>query len=428
MKKVLIITYYWPPSGGAGVQRWLKFAKYLTEFGWQPVILTVDEKFASYPVLDHSLDQEVKNNNIIVYKTKSKEILQLYVKLFGKSKLPQGGISFVEKSSFRSKIERFIRGNFFIPDPRNGWNKFAYPKAIELIEKYKIEVIITTSPPHSTQLIGLKLKRELGIKWVADLRDPWTSIFNYEDLLRISRVRKLDKILENKVIGNADRVITVGNSHKDEFEQLSGRKDISVITNGFDEDDFSQIIHERKNGNSLKIIYTGTMAESYEPYVLFDVIKELTENSNTAITLESFGNVSPIFKSYIKQKEMESLVTFHLPIPHIDCVEKMQNSDILLLIIPNSGKPRTIITGKLFEYLAARRPILCLGPKNGDAAKILNETNSGTVFERRDAAALKKWLLEMSQNNKDNKFTFQNIEKYSRRQLTKQLVEVLENI
>jgi hypothetical protein len=200
-RKVLIITYYWPPSGGAGVQRWLKFAKYLPEFGVEPIVLTVDPKYASYPQRDESLEKDI-HQKLKVYKTKTFEPLNLLSGILGKKNVPYGGFTNVNKKSFLQTILRFIRGNFFIPDARVGWNNYAYKKAKEIIEEYKIDTVITTSPPHSTQLIGLELKKKLSITWIADFRDPWTDIYYYKDLLHTCLAKRLDKNKEQEVSNN----------------------------------------------------------------------------------------------------------------------------------------------------------------------------------------------------------------------------------
>ena len=174
MQKVLIVTYYWPPGSGAGVQRWLKFSRYLPQYGWDPFILTVDPQYAAYPAIDNSMTSEVPEN-LNVHKTKANDFFRYYKK--DKSRIPSSGFASDEEKGFKSLITRFIRGNFFIPDPRRGWNGYAFKKACEIIESQKINHVITTSPPHSTQLIGLKLKRKYpAIKWIADLRDPWVSV------------------------------------------------------------------------------------------------------------------------------------------------------------------------------------------------------------------------------------------------------------
>lgn len=419
MKKVLIITYYWPPSGGAGVQRWLKFSKYLPKFGWQPIVLTVDEEYASYPVSDDSHNKDV--GETIVYKTKSKEILQTYARLFGKDKLPQGGGANSNNNSFKSKVERFVRGNFFLPDPRRGWNKYAYAKAVDIIKKYNIDTVVTTSPPHSTQLIGLKLKQKLGVQWIADFRDPWTSIFHYNEMYPTPLAKYFDKKQEKRVLLNADKIITVGDSLKEELQKISRRKEgFEVIHNGFDSDDFVEVDRAVSNEN-LHMVYTGTMADSYGPEIFFDSLNELKKNIEFQV--DFYGSISSNIQMYAKDLNLSSNVNFNQTISHSESISKIQKADILLLIIPNSKTEKSILTGKLFEYLAAKKPILCIGPKDGDAAKIIEETNSGETFDREDLDEISKWILKISLNNSN--FSFNNIEKYSRENLTEKLVDIL---
>ena len=194
MKKVLIITYYWPPSGGSGVQRWLKFSKYLPEFGIEPIVLTVDPDFATYPSIDTTLELEV-SDSIRVYRTKAKNPLEVYQKIRRKP-APQSGFAGEKKSGLLDKIFRFIRGNVFLPDARIGWNPYAFEKAKQLIKELNINTVITTSPPHSTQLIGLRLKKEFTIQWIADLRDPWTEIYYNKELFRTNWAERQDAKME----------------------------------------------------------------------------------------------------------------------------------------------------------------------------------------------------------------------------------------
>ena len=175
MKKTLIITYYWPPGGGAGVQRWLKMARHLPDFEIEPFILTVDPGYATYPATDNTLENDIPRG-LKVFKTKATDYFRILSK--DKKAISSAGFAKEGKNSFREKVARFIRGNIFIPDPRRGWNRFAFGKAVEVIDNNGINTVITTSPPHSTQLIGLKLKKRFPeIKWIADLRDPWTDIY-----------------------------------------------------------------------------------------------------------------------------------------------------------------------------------------------------------------------------------------------------------
>jgi glycosyltransferase involved in cell wall biosynthesis len=216
MQKILIITYYWPPSGGAGVQRWVKLVKYLSVHNIEIHVLTVDEQYASYTMTDYSMLSDIPNN-IHIHKTKSFEPINIYGKIFGKNKIPSSGFSNVDNTSLKQRTVNFLRSNLFIPDPRKFWNYFAIKKAKELIKKNRIEVVITSSPPHSTQLIGIKLKKMLQIKWIADLRDPWTDIYYYP-LLNHSRLsKKFDQYFEKKTLEYSDAIITVSESLKNLF-------------------------------------------------------------------------------------------------------------------------------------------------------------------------------------------------------------------
>ena len=198
MNKVLIVTYYWPPSGGAGVQRWLKFAKYLPEFGWEPIILTVDPQFAAYPVTDYSLNEDVPAG-LRIYSTPATDYFSIYRK--DKSKIPTAGFANSMDDTLKGKFLRFIRGNFFLPDPRKGWNRYAFKKASDLIDSEGIKHVITTSPPHSTQLIGLKIKKKYPeIKWIADLRDPWTDIYYYKQFYPTLLSKRIDAGYEKRFL------------------------------------------------------------------------------------------------------------------------------------------------------------------------------------------------------------------------------------
>ncbi|MGB8491633.1 MAG: glycosyltransferase, partial [Bacteroidales bacterium] len=234
MQKVLIITYYWPPGSGAGVQRWLKFSKYLPQYGWEPVILTVDPAYATYPALDDTLNNDVPAQ-LKVHKTKARDYFRLYKK--DKSKIPSSGFAADTDKTFAGWLARFIRGNFFIPDPRRGWNKYALIKAVRLIEEEGIVNVITTSPPHSTQLIGLRLKKRFpGIRWIADLRDPWTDIYYYDQFHPTRFSKWIDINFEKRVLRSADLIITVGKSLKELFaSKIAGQKDkIEIVPNGYD--------------------------------------------------------------------------------------------------------------------------------------------------------------------------------------------------
>ena len=252
MKRILIITYYWPPSGGAGVQRWVKLSKYFSKQGIVPYIITVDPARASYALLDPSLNDDV-DAAVKIIRTSTNEPYGIYKAITRKKEIPFGGFTNEEKElKFSQKFTRFVRGNLFLPDARVGWNKFAYRAACKLIEAEKIEAVITTSPPHSTQLVGLKLKRKYNLPWLADLRDPWTGIYYYDKLYLTGFSKRRDAKMERHVLENADGVVVVSDDIRKNLltksEKLEGEK-FHVIPNGFDAEDFEKVVAEKKEND-----------------------------------------------------------------------------------------------------------------------------------------------------------------------------------
>ncbi|NOQ25217.1 MAG: glycosyltransferase [Bacteroidales bacterium] len=426
-KKVLIITYYWPPSGGAGVQRWLKFAKYLPEFGIEPIILTVDSENASYPQIDTSLENDI-SSDLKVFKTKSFEPLNLLSGLFGKKSVPYGGFTNVNKKSFLQTILRFVRGNFFIPDARIGWNKFAYKKAKEIISEYNIDTVITTSPPHSTQLIGLKLKKNLNVNWIADFRDPWTDIYYYKDLLHTNFVKGIDKKKERQVLEKADKIITNCESNKTLLENKlsdTNNNKFHVITNGFDEDDF---ITEIKNPKEFIITYSGTISENYKPETFLIVLSDVKKKfPDIEFKLRMVGNVSQDIKALIEKHNLIEIYEAVGYVQHSKLIEYLVSSTILFYIFPKTDNDKGI-AGKLFEYLAARKTIIGIGPKDGDSAKIMEECEAGKMFEREEEINLKEYfemLVKSWEVKRNLNLNSKDYLKYSRKNLTQSLEEFI---
>ncbi len=407
MKKVLLITYYFPPSGGAGVQRWLKTIKYLPEYGVETIVLTVDPVVASYPQVDESLCKEVPDF-VKVYKTKTKEILSIYKKVSPQKQVPYGGFANEPNPTLLQKISRFIRGNFFLPDPRRGWNKYALAKAMEIIESEAIETIVTTSPPHSTQLIGLELKRLYPhIKWVADLRDPWTDIYYNEDLYPTCWAKKRNLRYERSVLLSADQIITVSEECKRLFaEKADVAEKIAVVPNGYDTKDFIQLgvrnfAESESNGQFIETLpndskiavgneelgvtslasnlnilsYIGVMAPQYD----LAPLKSLMQNRSD-ILLRFVGVVSEDIKREIESWGVQT--EFVSYVSHGKAIEYMQASDALLLFIPNVPNNEGILTGKLFEYLASEKKILLFGPEKGDAMKLIKECGAGECYTK----------------------------------------------
>jgi len=420
MQKVLIVTYYWPPGSGAGVQRWLKFSKYLPQYGWEPFILTVDPQFAAYPSIDSTLEKEIPEN-VKVFRTKATDWFRIFSK--DKSKIPTAGFANNYDNSFKGILFRFLRGNFFIPDPRKGWNRFAFEKACEIIESHKINHLITTSPPHSTQLIGLKLKKRFpGIRWIADMRDPWTDIYYYEKFYPTFLARSIDRAYEKKVLKSADRIITVGISLKEIFSSrvpgIEGK--FEVVPNGYDEDDFKG--YDSTDPEIFTISYIGTLAGIYPVNGFLNALGRLTDNG-VDFRLKFTGVVSPEQKGLIMLSAGISNVEFIPYSDHSTAVKNMLRTNVLLLIIPDHESSGSIITGKLFEYLAAGKPVICLGPVDGDAARILTETGHGKTFDYDDSTGIAEYLKTLALNRGINvKAPPQG---YSRENLVKKVIALL---
>ncbi len=430
MKKVLIITYYWPPSGGGGVQRWVKFVKYLPKLSIEPIVLTVKPDVASYAVLDESLLNEVSENTEVV-NTKSFEPFNVYKAFSKKKEIPFAGFANEESPGVFQKLSRFVRGNFFIPDARIGWNKFAYKQAVRLIKKHNIQTVITSSPPHSTQLIGLKLKKNFNINWIADLRDPWTDIYYYNRLYHTSIAKQLDKKKETKVLNEADKIIVVSKSIKALFASKIKNKEtnkISIIPNGFDDDDFD--FSTNTNTKEFVITYTGTIADNYHiEGFLNSVIKLVNKHKGIKIKLQFVGRVSQKYHEIIKNSTLEPISVFVGHVDHNTSIRYLKESNALFLAIPDEKLNEGILTGKLFEYLAVRKPIIGTGPTNGDASTIINECNAGRMFLYEDEDNITKYLNELLLEW--DGLTYPNIEsktykKYSRERLTELLTDLIQ--
>lgn len=388
LKKILIITYYWPPSGGAGVQRWVKFSKYLESFGFEPVVITVNPEKASYPLTDYSLEDEVKN--IKVLRTGTFEPFQFYKKLLGKKEIPYAGFANETQPGTLEKVSRCIRGNLFIPDARKGWNRFVLPVARKLIKEYNIKNLVTTSPPHSTQLIGLKLKSEFDLNWIADLRDPWTDIYYYNLMYHTSVAASYDKKLESRVLNSADHVVVVSHSVKKLFShklENAQEEKIHVIPNGYDESDFEN--RQSSRNSTFIITYTGTIADNYHIENFLNAAARLRFEN---IALRFVGRVSDKYKDLIRSLQLENRTTYIDHVKHQEAIKYMLSSDLLLLAIPDVADNEGILTGKLFEYLASGKKVIGIGPAQGDAAKIISACKAGQMFDYEDKAAVESFL------------------------------------
>ncbi|PKF74115.1 glycosyl transferase family 1 [Chryseobacterium sp. PMSZPI] len=427
-KKILIITYYWPPAGGPGVQRWLKFAKYLPDFGWKPVVYTPENP--SYPLLDESLMKDVPEN-IEIVRTKIWEPYQLAEKLNKSNKKFKAGQFDVGKNqSWKSKLSIWVRGNFFIPDARVFWVK----PSIQFLEKYlkenKIDTIVTSGPPHSLHLIGLGLKNKFPqLKWIADFRDPWTEISYYKHLKLTKGSDKKHHQLESAVFKNAD--ITLATSYTDAENFRKAGANAVCITNGFDETDASLPINATDNkSTTFTLSYIGVLEQLRNPENLWKALDELVqENTDFAASfkLKFVGRIDDKILHSLENSSLKNHILNLGYLSHSKAVEEMQNSDMLLITnFPNESS-RGIIPGKIFEYLSTGKQILSFGPNKADVAKILDETAAGKHFSYNDSDTVKKFILEKFDLWKNGNLieNTQRIEQFSRKNLTQQLAQIL---
>ncbi len=430
MKKVLIITYYWPPAGGGGVQRWVKFVKYLRDYGWEPVVFTAAN--ADYPIIDPSLEAEIPDD-IVVLKQAIWEPYQWYKKISGKRKTDKIDANFLsqgKKMGWKDKLAVWIRGNFFIPDARVLWvgPSVAYLK--KYISKYPVDAIISTGPPHSCHLIAYPLKKKYGLPWVVDYRDPWTQIDYFNDLHLTFPARKYHENLEKKVLNNCDTIVTVGKTMAEELKSISGTKS-TVITNGFDDSDRTFI--ETLPDLNFTITYIGTMNESRNPEVLWRALEALRQE-NHALVLEVqiklVGKPEEFIKRKVQSYGLEEMVRFEGYVSHKEAIAQQNAASLLLLVINRTSNNKSILTGKIFEYLASGRPVICIGPDDGDAAEIIRTSGAGTMVDYEDVAGMKKLITESYHKFKmGTLFNHKTqIENYSRKNLTGQLADILNNL
>ncbi|MDH5476030.1 MAG: glycosyltransferase, partial [Cyclobacteriaceae bacterium] len=352
MKKVLIVTYYWPPSGGVGAQRWLKFAKYLREYGWEPIIFTPEDP--SFDIIDTSGETDIPDD-IEVLKLPIWEPYQLFKTLKGKknkTKIKQGLVIESKNQTILDKVSIWLRGNVFIPDPRVFWVKRASNFLDNIIESNAIDVVVTTGPPHSMHLIGLKIRKKHNIKWIADFRDPWSK-WDLLDKLGTSKLaKKWHTSLEKKVLTKSDLVLTVSNRLAKSLKQLGG-KNVKYITNGYDESE--SFDRSKVKPSKFVLSHVGLLNEMRDPELLWQVLEEICGADKAFLSnfeLRLGGIVSESIISKIRGSEyLKDCVTINEYIPHQEIYDEYAKASILLLIVNNTNNSQWILPSKVYEYI-----------------------------------------------------------------------------
>ncbi|MDT0557392.1 glycosyltransferase family 4 protein [Ichthyenterobacterium sp. W332] len=423
-KKVLIITYYWPPAGGPGVQRWLKFVKYLPQFGIEPMVYVPANP--SYPIIDETLLSEIPDGISVL----KQPILEPYkiASFFSLKKvktIAKGIINDKAKQGWKERFLLAIRGNLFIPDARKSWVKPSVRYLSTLIEDFGIDTVISTGPPHSMHLIGYKLKLKHSIQWIADFRDPWTTIGYHKQLKLLSPAKKKHIRLESEVLNKADKIIVTSHKTLEEFESKTTTP-VKVITNGFDD---HGIIKPKKEAK-FTLSHIGSLLSERNPEVLWKVLSELVkenEDFKLHFQLHLYGTVSESIIDSLTEYGLKGFVTSHGYVSHEEAIKAQMVSQVLLLIEIDSEDTKAIIPGKLFEYLASGTPILSIGPKNSEVETILKVTNTGNYFNYTSYSELKNQILLYFESYKTGTLQTQpvGVERYSRKALTKTLTEYM---
>ena len=436
MKRVLIISYYWPPTGGSGVQRWVKFAKYLPSEGWQPVIYTPEnpEQLA----VDASLEAEVPAEAEII-RRRIVEPYEMYKKLLRRSGHSKEAVEVnpvnAQNKSFLQKTAMWIRGNFFRPDPRCLWIRPSVKFLKKYLKEHPVDLIVSTGPPQSMHLIGRKLAKETGLPWIADFRDPWTKIFYFKHLQMTRATEKWHHKMEQKVLDDATAVVAVSPLVQQDFQAMT-KTPVELITNGFDECDFaSEKCTEAYGGpeHDFVITHTGLFAADGNPTVLWEVLSEKCStdpNFKEHLKIRLVGKTDEqILKSIEEAGLGENLENMGYQ-PHAVAVEQQRQASLLILPLRKEPEYKAVLPGKLFEYLASWRPILGIGQTDGAMSMILNDTNTGVVLDWENKTAMQKHIDECWEHHLAGKLAVEgaDISRFTRRNLTHRMALLFDSL
>ena len=438
MKRVLVVTYYWPPSGGSGVQRWVKFAKYLPQEGWQPVIYTPENP--EYTAIDHTLEAEIPHTVEIIRRPIT-EPYNLYRRLMGKGASTDmktltagasgGAVTEISsgKKSFKQRLSLWIRGNLFVPDPRVGWVKPSVRFLKKYLAEHPVDVIVTTGPPHSMHLIGQRLHKELGLPWIPDFRDPWSRMYYLKHLPMSARTWRRLRSMEQSVLDDCSTVLAVTPLVQEEF-QAQTKTPVAMITNGYDGGDFEQAVEP---DGFFNVVHTGLFAADGNPLNFWKAlgIKAWADpDFKAALRLRLVGKVDREVYDAIAEAGLKDNVVDLGYRDHLTAVREQLAATILVLPLRNDPEYRPILPGKLFEYLASRRPILGIGQEDGAMARVLADTGAGVTAGWDNLEAMRDFIDKAWEQFKAGGVppVEGDIARFSRRSLTRELAALLERV
>jgi hypothetical protein len=428
--RVLIISYYWPPSGGAGVQRWVKFVKYLRDFGWEPVVYVPENP--EYPSLDATFANDLPEE-LEVIKRPIREPYNIYRKLTGKGNEPinAGFITENAKKGWKDALAIRLRGNFLIPDPRCFWIRPSVRFLSDYIRNHPVQALVTTGPPHSMHRIGYGLKKIFpDLPWLADFRDPWTNIDFYHELGLTRVADAIHHRMERQVVQLADAVVVVSGGMMQEFKVLKPKR-LVMIPNGFDTADVEHT--SVQPDQQFTVSHIGTMNAARNPEVVWEAIRQLCDENiffKKDLKIQLIGKVDFSVLESIKKFGLDDKTEKTDYLPHTEAIQRQQSSQVLLLIINNTPNAKGILTGKFFEYIASGRPVLGVGPSDGDAALVLNDTRAGKMVDYDDVDSAKQILLQWYTLYQEKRLQVEtsDVAKYSRRSLTGSLATLLNEL
>ena len=422
-KKVLIISYYWPPAGGPGVQRWMKFVKYLPEYNIKPILYIPENP--NYPIYDYSLNDEV-SEKLEIIKNPITEISNIISNSKSLNLIRSGNIPNPKEQSLFQRLLFFIRGNLFIPDMKILWKN----KSIDFIENYlsktKIDVVITTGPPHSLHLIGYELKKRLNIKWISDFRDPWVNLNYLNRFHLLPSVKRRHKKLRDKVLINSNSVIVTSEKLKKLYKEIA--PNIFKITNGYDYE-YSTVNIDSK----FSISHIGSLYPERNPKYLWDIIDEICINNEefrSNLQINFIGNTSEKIIKYLSNKTFKSCVKFFDYVDYKRAIKFMCSSQILLMVEVNDNDSSYAIPGKLFDYLNSKRPIIAIGPDKSEVNQILYDTNAGKFFNYNESINLKLHIENLYNQYEMGSISYdaKNISIYRRKNLTEELSKIINKV
>jgi glycosyltransferase involved in cell wall biosynthesis len=414
-RKLVVLTYYWPPSGGSGVQRWVYFTHYLKTLGWEPIVITVDPEQASYPQEDKSLQDLTKDIRVI--RTATREPIRGYARWFVKGSIPQGE---VPQQHFFQRIAAFIRGNFFIPDARKGWIPFAQKALRTILEKESVEWVISTGPPHSTHLTVESLRHTFNFRWLVDFRDPWSELFYNRQFYRLPFAVRKDRAYEQEILQHADAVLTtVGGELHQQLQVKAPKQRFFALPNGFDANAFAQHQRSLRQGE-FHLVYTGLLTRNQAYPALLKALQQMKNGLPLRISLA--GQMELSLVKALQTALPEATIDYHGYLPHAQALTLMHSADVLINFI-FEGAHKQMISGKLLEYMATGVPVLSLGDPESEAGQLLAQGAATAMIATSDTQQLIAFLEKAQQQKGQWINNFPNKTQWTREGITKRLVE-----